>query len=210
MMAEEQQSNGRTFRPTGWRRSANDDGQEDDLLSRSSPISGADDENQQDSQLETAKPVKHTSQFAALFIIVNVTVGVGLLAMPAAIQSAGLYSSLIIQVIFLVIIMTTCVMCTELTFHTGVDSYHRLVRAHCHPYIYQFTQVSILLLVFGTSVAYIVIVGDQSDRIFATLYGSKFCNSWYMNRRFIMSILTIAVMKPLCSAKTVDFLKYGR
>lgn len=196
-----------------WSRASND-GQEDNLINQNSSNDDGDRSQQVGpgdvESRGTETPTKYTSQLAALFIIVNVTVGVGLLAMPAAVQSAGIVVSLIIQAIFLLIIMTTCIMCTELTVQTNVDSYHRLVAAHCHPVIDLFNQISIFLLVFGTSVAYIVTVGDQSDRIFASLYGPTFCNTWYMNRRFIMSALTIFVMKPLCSAKTVDFLKYGR
>lgn len=205
----------RPLRVNLWRRatSNNSDGQEDDLISRDNPTTDGDGDN---SRREGAgaggqgePEVKYTSQLAALFIIVNVTVGVGLLAMPSAMQDAGLVTSFIVQVVFLAMIMTTCIMATELTCHSGVDSYHKLVQVHCHPFVYQFTQVSILLMVFGTAVAYIVLIGDQADRIFASVYGPTFCVTWYMNRRFIMSALTVFVMKPLCAAKTVDFLKYG-
>lgn len=154
--------------------------------------------------------IKYTSQLAALLIIVNVTVGAGLLAMPYSIQASGLVASMLVQGVFLGMIITTCIMCTELTVKAGVDSYHRLVAAHCHPYIYQLAQVTLLMIVFGTSVAFIVIIGDQADRVFATLYGSTFCYNWYMNRRFIMSAVTVFVIKPLCASKTVDFLKYAR
>lgn len=167
-------------------------------------------DNQTDPRSASNQPVKYTSQIAALLIVVNVTVGAGLLAMPYAMQTSGLVTSLIIQLIFLISTVTTCIMCAELTVKTNADSFHQLMKAHCHYYVYQFTQVSILLIVFGVTVAFIVIVGDQADRVFASLYGPTFCYSWYMNRRFIMSAVTVFIMKPLCSAKTVDFLKYGR
>lgn len=156
------------------------------------------------------EPVKYTSQLAAFLITINVTIGAGLLAMPFAIQAAGLVTSIIIQLIFLVLIIITCIMSTELTVKTNVDSYHKVIQAHCHPYVYQSTQVALLLMVFGAVVAFIVIIGDQSDRVFASVYGPTFCYTWYMNRRFVMSIVTFLFIKPLCCAKTVDFLKYGR
>lgn len=155
-------------------------------------------------------PPKYTSQIAALFIVVNVTVGAGLLAMPSAMQASGLVTSLIMQAIFLLAVIVTCIMSTELTVKTGVNSYHRVIEAHCHRLVYQFAQVALVLIVFGTAIAYIVIIGDQFDRVFASLYGPTFCYTWYLNRRFIMSASTVFVLKPLCSARTVDFLKYGR
>lgn len=166
-------------------------------------------ENGVDNQIND-EPIRHTTQLAALFIIVNVTVGAGLLAMPFAMQISGMVPSIIIQILFLLSIITTCIIMTELTVKTNANSYHGVIQAHCHRYVYQFTQVSLLLIVFGVSVAFIVIVGDQADRVFASEYGSTFCYKWYMNRRFIMSAVTVFIMKPLCSAKTVEFLKYGR
>jgi len=159
---------------------------------------------------DSQKPKVYTSQLAALFIIVNVTIGVGLLAMPYSMQSAGIVFSMLIQMVFLGLIIITCIMCTELTVKSAVTSYHDIIRIHCHPFIYHLTQVSIFLLVFGTTVAYIVTIGDQSDRLFLTVTNDpKFCHVWYMNRRFIMSITTLLAIKPLCSARTVDFLKYA-
>lgn len=161
------------------------------------------------STIAEGEPVKYTSQLAALLIITNVTVGAGLLAMPATIQESGIIPSIVIQLIFLLAVIATCITCTELTVKTGVKSYHEVVQAHCHKYVYQLTQVAILTIVFGTTVAFMVIIGDQTDRVFASLYGPTFCHSWYLNRRFVMSITTLLVIKPLCSAKTVDFLKYA-
>lgn len=175
-------------------------GRHQDTISRGQQVDGQPNE----------EPEKYTSQLAALLITVNVTVGAGLLAMPYAMQSSGLITSIVIQLVFLLLVIITCIMCTELTVKTGTNSYHRVVQAHCHPLVFQFTQLAILLIVFGTTVAYIVIIGDQSDRVFASVYGSTFCYKWYMSRRFIMSAVTVFIIKPLCSAKTVDFLKYGR
>lgn len=168
------------------------------------------DGEQQGNLLNNPTPTKYTSQTAALFIIINVTIGAGLLAMPSAMQASGLVTSLIMQGIFLLAVTITCIMSTELTVKTGANSYHRVMEAHCHRHVYQFAQVALVLIVFGTAIAYIVIIGDQFDRVFASLYGPTFCYTWYLNRRFIMSASTVFVLKPLCSAKTVDFLKYGR
>lgn len=166
-------------------------------------------ENEAGQQDASSKPIVYTSQLAVLLITINVTVGVGLLAMPFSMQVAGVVPSMLVQVVFLALVIITCIMCIELTIKSGVNSYHAIIAAHCHPLVYQFTQVAILLIVFGTSIAYIVTIGDQADRLFASLYGPTFCKSWYMNRRFIMSFVTLITIKPLCSARTVDFLKYG-
>lgn len=201
-----------------WKRN-NDDGQDDDLISRSEEdgtnrqtVNGSADVDTSSSQPETqegsAKPV-YTSQLATLFIIVNVTIGAGLLAMPFAMQTAGIIASMIFQLVFLALIVITCIMCIELTVKSEVKSYHEIVQKHCHPFFYNLAQVSIFLITFGVAVAYIVTIGDQADRVFASLYGPTFCSVWYMNRRFVMSFVTLVAIKPLCSTRTVDFLKYA-
>lgn len=158
---------------------------------------------------EVSEPV-YTSQLAALFITVNVTIGAGILAMPAIMSTAGLVPSLIIQIFFLLAIIVTVIMCTELTVKTNVSSYHQVIQARCHRYVYYYTQATLLMLCFGAAVAFIVVIGDQSDRILSLLYPTEFCNHpWYMNRGVIMTITTFMFIKPLCCAKTVDFLKYG-
>lgn len=189
-----------------WTRSSDD---QEDLVSDTNDDNTHGEENEHQEEQFDGNPAVYTSQWATLFIIVNVTVGVGLLAMPYAMQSTGIVVSMLVQLVFLVLIIITCIICTELTVKSAVNSYHQIILKHCHPYVYQITQVSIFFLVFGTTVTYIVTIGDQTDRLFATLYGPTFCHSWYMNRKIIMSFLTFVAIKPLCSARTVDFLKYA-
>lgn len=152
----------------------------------------------------------YTSQTATLFILINVTLGIGLLAMPEAMYRAGLVPSIISTLTILIFIITTCVICVEVTVKSGAKSYHEMIRFNCDPIIYQLTRISILLVVFGTAVAYIITIGDQSDRLFATMYGDDFCKYLYLDRNFVMIVSTVFLMVPLCCLKTVDSLKYAR
>lgn len=152
----------------------------------------------------------YTSQLAAFLITINVTIGAGALAMPASMNEAGVIPSLLIQIPFLIGIIVTLIMCTELTVKSKINSFHALVQAHCHVNLFRLTQLTISLVVFGTIVAFMVIIGDQSDSLLFTLYRDKYCEEpWYMNRNFIMIISVVVFIIPLCSAKTVDFLKYA-
>lgn len=152
----------------------------------------------------------YTSQLAALLIIINVTIGVGALAMPSKMQESGVIPALLLQIPFLVAIIVTTIMCTEMTVKKKVNSYHAMVEAHSNRTFYIISQVSLLSIVFGTMAAFIVIIGDQSDSLFFSLYKDTYCqHPWYMNRNFIVIIATTCFIIPLCSAKTVDFLKYA-
>lgn len=180
---------------------------ERELIAGQSPSNAQNDDGRQGSE----RPVVYTTQAATLFILINVTVGLSLLALPYEMQQTGIIASVIIGLVFVFLITATCIMCTELTVKSDVKSYHEIIKVHCHPIVYQITQASILMIVFGTTVAYIAVIGDQSDRLFRTVSGSKqFCNTWYMNRRFIMIVSSLLFIKPLCAIKTIDFLKYAR
>ena len=49
----------------------------------------------------------------------------------------------------------------------------------------------------------------QFDRAFASLVGPDFCNSWYLNRDFIVPATSVLLILPLCFTKRIDFLKYA-
>lgn len=152
---------------------------------------------------------KTTSQWSALFLAINVTIGAGLLAMPNSFQTAGLITSLIAQFLILIFVIGTCIITTQLVAITGAKSYHQLVEIYCNRAMYRICNTSILLVSFGASIAFIVIVGDQFDRVFATINGPYFCHEWYMNRKFTMVITTVVAIGPMCYSRTVDFLKYA-
>uniref|UniRef100_A0A914WWE1 Amino acid transporter transmembrane domain-containing protein n=1 Tax=Plectus sambesii TaxID=2011161 RepID=A0A914WWE1_9BILA len=56
--------------------------------------------------------------------------------------------------------------------------------------------------------SFLVVVGDQSDTIFHDIFGVSFCDHWYMSRRFVVPLMAILFIWPLCYAKNIDFLKY--
>lgn len=46
--------------------------------------------------------------------------------------------------------------------------------------------------------------------VFLSLFGDRFCTSWYMNRKFTISVTSITLILPMCFPKRIDFLKYFR
>ena len=42
------------------------------------------------------------------------------------------------------------------------------------------------------------------------VYGSTYCDYWYMNRKFTMCLTSVILILPLCFPKRIDFLKYIR
>jgi sodium-coupled neutral amino acid transporter 7/8 len=70
------------------------------------------------------------------------------------------------------------------------------------------TSAVVAVYCFGTCITFLIIIGDQFDRAFASLVGPEFCHKWFLNRNFVMPATSILFILPLCYSKTIDFLQY--
>jgi len=46
--------------------------------------------------------------------------------------------------------------------------------------------------------------------VMSLVYGSTYCNFWYMTRYFTITASGLICVLPLCYPKRIDFLKYAR
>ena len=69
------------------------------------------------------------------------------------------------------------------------------------------TAALVALYCFGTTITFLIIIGDQFDRALASVYGHDFCKYWYMNREFTMTLSSVIIILPFCYSKKIDFLK---
>jgi len=70
------------------------------------------------------------------------------------------------------------------------------------------TSIIVAVYTFGTCITFLIIIGDQFDRAFASIIGPHFCDEWYYNRDFVVPITSVFLILPLCFTKRIDFLKY--
>lgn len=104
----------------------------------------------------------------------------------------------------LMVSMVIIIYCADIH---GSCSYHEVLSSMCGPRAKAVVAFDIALATYGICIAYLVTMGDQYDRIFASLVGSDFCKYWYLNRRFMMSVTAIAIF-PICMLKRLDFLRH--
>lgn len=72
------------------------------------------------------------------------------------------------------------------------------------------SSICIAIYCFGTCITFLIIMGDQFDRLFASLYGEYFCHQWFLNRSFTTVAASIMFILPFCYARKMDFLKHIR
>lgn len=146
----------------------------------------------------------------AAFLLVNASLGAGLLNYPVAYDRlGGIGLSTIVQVIILLMLGTTMfilIYCADLN---DVYSYHDVLESMCGKRVKQMAASSIMITCFGICVTFLIIIGDQFDRIFATFLGPKFCYKWYSNRIFTITFTAIVSIWPMCYFRRLDFLRYA-
>lgn len=151
-----------------------------------------------------------TGTFSAIFIVVNAAMGAGLLNMPQAFSYAGgIVSGMMIQLGFFIFILSSLVMLGYCAKVYNCATYQEVIQRVCGKAVGTTTECFIILYMFGTSIAMLIIVGDQLDKIIEAIIGDDFGASWYFNRKFTMSLFSVLVILPLCIPKDISFLRYA-
>ncbi|KAM0735576.1 Sodium-coupled neutral amino acid transporter 7 [Formica fusca] len=144
-----------------------------------------------------------------IFLIVNTTLGAGLLNFPQAFDKAGgVGTSVLAQFGFLVFITATLIILASCSDSTGSNTMQDTFAALCGYKSLIFCGICIAVYSFGCCLTFLIIVGDQFDRVFATYYGLDYCHTWYLSRPFVTALSCSIFILPLCFFKRLDVLRY--
>ena len=150
-----------------------------------------------------------TSWVMAAFLLINAALGAGLLNYPVAYDRLGGIAFATMIQIFAVFLMATTMMvlvyCAQINNET---SYNGVMLAMCGRRVMQLAAGSITITCFGICVTFVIIIGDQFDRIFDTHLGKDFCSRWYANRYFTMLATSVVTIWPMCYFRRLDFLRH--
>lgn len=101
--------------------------------------------------------------------------------------------------------MLALVFCADLHRDT---TYHDVLRSMCGNRAQQLAAASIMCTCFGINVTFLVIIGDQFDRLFGTFIGPDFCTTLWYSRNFVIPVVAVCFIWPICYFKRLDFLRY--
>ncbi|XP_051884127.1 sodium-coupled neutral amino acid transporter 7 isoform X2 [Pristis pectinata] len=156
-----------------------------------------------------------TPAYAAVFIVVNAALGAGLLNFPYAFYMAGgVVAGIVLQMCLLLFIIAGLVVLAYCSQVSGKATYQEVVREACGQVVGTVCDILIAVYTFGTCIAFLIIVGDQLDKILAALMhtpeGDASVNGhWYSDRKFTISVISILVILPLSIPKEIGFQKYA-
>ncbi|KAG9266504.1 putative sodium-coupled neutral amino acid transporter 7 [Astyanax mexicanus] len=153
-----------------------------------------------------------TSTLAAVFIVVNAALGAGLLNFPAAFNMAGgVTAGVVLQMCMLVFIITGLVILAYCSQVSNEGTYQEVVRAVCGKVLGVICEIAIAVYTFGTCIAFLIIIGDQLDKLIGAMThdSDPVSAHWFTDRRFTITITSVLVILPLSIPKEIGFQKYA-
>ncbi|XP_021912874.1 putative sodium-coupled neutral amino acid transporter 7 [Zootermopsis nevadensis] len=168
-------------------------------------VAGSNGEEEHDQQ----PAANGSSRLSAVFLIINAALGAGLLNFPQAFdQAGGIMTAVIVQVVLLGWIMGALLILAHCSDQTGARTLQEVLEGvYGRPGLIACSS-AVALYCFGTCVTFLIIIGDQFDRVLSSLHGLDFCHYWYMNRNFTIVLSSSVFILPLCYSRRIDFLKY--
>jgi len=151
-----------------------------------------------------------SSTLGSIFLIVNAALGAGLLNMPKAFdQAGGVMTAVLVQAVLLLFIMVALLILAQTSNINKSTTLQEVMHTAAGVWGRRATSVIVTVYCFGTCITFLIIIGDQFDRAFASIVGDDYCHTWYYNRDFVMPASSLLLILPMCYSKTIDFLKYA-
>ncbi|XP_059158345.1 sodium-coupled neutral amino acid transporter 7-like [Physella acuta] len=145
------------------------------------------------------------------FLLVNATLGAGLLNFPMAYhQAGGVLTAMTVQSICVAVMVLTVFIMGYCATVKGSNTYQDVVLSLCGPKAQLACAVCILLHCFVFCISFLIIIGDQWELFFFKVAQDIYCTTHpiYMRRAFIISVTAVVLILPLCFTKRIDFLIY--
>lgn len=90
------------------------------------------------------------------------------------------------------------------------STYHDVLLSMCGKRAQQISALSIMFTCYGINITFLVIIGDQYDRIFNSLLEPEFIEAnWWLDRKFTILITAVLFIWPMCYAQRLDFLRHA-
>ncbi|XP_072241400.1 putative sodium-coupled neutral amino acid transporter 8a [Leuresthes tenuis] len=152
----------------------------------------------------------------AIFIMMKSALGAGLLNFPWAFERAGgIRSAVTVELICLVFLISGLVILGYSSSISGQCTYQAVVKEVCGPAIGQLCEICFVFNLFMISVAFLIIVDDQLEKLCDSLYElvtglpkSEMPYHFYTDQRFTLLLLCVFLILPLSVSKEISIQKY--
>ncbi|KAM7396209.1 hypothetical protein PAMP_019266 [Pampus punctatissimus] len=166
--------------------------------------------------LDVAGP--RLGSMGAIFIMLKSALGAGLLNFPWAFERAGgIRSAVTVELVSLVFLVSGLIILGYASSISGQCTYQAVVKEVCGPAIGHLCEICFVFNLFMISVAFLVIVDDQLEKLCGSLYElvtglleSDMPYHFYTDQRFALVLLCVLLILPLSIPKEISIQKYIR
>ncbi|XP_065134698.2 putative sodium-coupled neutral amino acid transporter 8a [Paramisgurnus dabryanus] len=152
----------------------------------------------------------------AIFIMLKSALGAGLLIFPWAFaKSGGIHVAVTVELVCLVFLISGLIILGYASSVSGQNTYQAVVRYVCGPFIGKLCEICYVFNLFMISVAFLVIVADQLQKLCFSMYElitgspeSEMPYHWYTDQRFALFLLCLFLIFPLSVPKEISIQKY--
>lgn len=139
---------------------------------------------------------------SASFMLINAALGAVLLNTPELYHHlGGILSATLIQIVIVLLMICTIYVLCACADLDDVDTYDEVLDYMCGRIVQKLTALSVMITCFGICVTFLVIIADQTDRVFATVWGPDFCRHWFLHRDFILILVSFLFIWPFSCAR---------
>uniref|UniRef100_A0A671MPT8 Putative sodium-coupled neutral amino acid transporter 8 n=1 Tax=Sinocyclocheilus anshuiensis TaxID=1608454 RepID=A0A671MPT8_9TELE len=149
--------------------------------------------------------VPRLGSFGAIFIMLKSALGAGLLNFPWAFEKAGgVNTAISVSLVFLI---SGLVILGYASSISRQNTYHDVVREVCGQRIGHLCEICFVFNLFMISVAFLVVVQDQLDKLTGNTEG-EMPYHWYTDHRFALFVMCLIIILPLSIPKEIGIQKY--
>uniref|UniRef100_A0A8C1GZP4 Solute carrier family 38 member 8b n=1 Tax=Cyprinus carpio TaxID=7962 RepID=A0A8C1GZP4_CYPCA len=152
--------------------------------------------------------VPRLGSFGAIFIMLKSALGAGLLNFPWAFEKAGGKTIVTLKMSLLTLInLVGLVILGYASSISRQKTYHDVVREVCGQRIGHLCEICFVFNLFMISVAFLVVVQDQLDKLTGNTEG-EMPYHWYSDHRFALFVMCLFIILPLSVPKEIGIQKY--
>merc|ERR1719322_690665 len=152
-----------------------------------------------------------TNTAYTVFLIVNAALGAGLLNFPKSYDDAGgILVAFFVQLALLLFIMIALIAlayASDKCGNGGAATIQDTMEGMTGRFGRMITSACVVVYTFGTTITFLIVIGDQFDATFHSIYGDDFTKKWYMQRSFTTPVCACLLILPMCYSRKIDFLR---
>eukprot|EP01080_Neovahlkampfia_damariscottae_P006635 gene6635-10800_t len=143
--------------------------------------------------------------FSSTLTSVQTSVGAGMLAIPYAFKSMGLIPALSLVVLVAAFSFYTLWMILKAADHLKLYNLKKIGEKLYGKFMGPVFEFGVFFICFGGASVYLILIGQALPPVFAAWFGQK---ALLANRIFVVGLLMVVVLVPLCASRELSFLSY--